>query len=115
MARFKSLVYFGFRSLEHCAKTLSNHNLGSMAPWSHTTRNPRWEACPVYGDVYVSKLMIFVDKNSTKCCYEHIGDAYGYNTACTQTVARDNLAHGMAKRAVFAKEISKGTHNRTIE
>ena len=45
--------------------------------------------------------------NSTKCCYEHIGDAYGNNTACAQTVARDNLAHGMAKRAGFAKEISK--------
>ena len=97
------MVYFGFRSLEYCAKTLINPSLGSMAPWSHITRNPSWEACPVCGDVYVSKLMIFVDKNSTKCCYEHIGDAYGNNTACTQTVARDNLAHGMAKRAVLAR------------
>ena len=89
--------------------------MGSMTPWSHITRNPSWEACPVCGDVYVSKLMIFVDKNSTKCCYEHIGDAYGNNTACAQIVARDNLAHGIAKRAVFAKEISKGTHNQTTE
>ena len=43
--------------------------------------------------------------------HEHIGDANGNNTACVQTVARDNLAHGMAKRAVFAKEMSKGAHN----
>ena len=28
---------------------------------------------------------------------------------------RDDVAHGMAKRAVFAKEISKGAHHQTKE